>query len=102
MTTNPHSGQQNERGLSASEIKMAKTMAIVVGVYVVCYSSYLFNFFFVIEANKSLILSENHTRTVRGILIFLASLNQALNPMIYSYRVKQIRDKMKYIFSRES
>lgn len=100
MTTNPESIQQNERTLSTCEIKMAKTMALTVGVYVVCYSSYLLNFYFVLETDKSIIGTENYTRALRGVLIFLASLNQAINPLIYSYRVKPIRDKMKSIFGK--
>lgn len=82
-----------------SEIRFAKTSAIIIGVYIFCWSPTLIKFYvavFTDFGDSSYFVLLSHF--ARDISNLAAHFNSALNPIIYAYRIASIRKGIKTIF----
>lgn len=81
-----------------TEIKIAKTFVWVIGAFIVCYAPLNINFLVVaVTRNGKFFQTNNLLRVYHVFSICIAHFNSAVNPFIYAYKVKHMRDKMKEI-----
>lgn len=82
----------------STEIKIAQTFALVVGTYVICWAPMTINFFIVaFKGDPELFQKDPILQFYNKISMCAAHFSSAVNPFIYAYRVKDIRDTFKEV-----
>lgn len=72
------------------EEKAAKTLSMVVGSFIICWFPMTMSFFvFAIKRDRTF------TEEILDVFIILAHFNSALDPLIYAYRIKDVRKVLK-------
>ncbi|CRL01067.1 CLUMA_CG014327, isoform A [Clunio marinus] len=75
------------------EIRAAKTLAMIVGTFILLWTPGMVGFlFFAISKNREI------QEDILEIAKSLVHLNSAIDPLIYAYRMKNIRDALKVLF----
>jgi hypothetical protein len=85
------------------EIKMAKNFAWIILVFIICYTPMYLNFIIsMISKNDKFFHQNSYLRIFHLFSICIAHFNSVVNPFIYAYKIKPIRDRMKtYICCRK-
>lgn len=86
------------------EIKAAKTMLLVIGTFIIFWIPLMINFSFKLIVNYTSFTSVIENDEVLSHLVdFLCysaiHLSPAMNPLIYAFRMKDVRDAVKKLFS---
>jgi hypothetical protein len=79
-----------------TEARMAKTFALIIGALMLCWAPQL-TIYFVVGHTKDDKYFQKTTllRLFHVIAILTAQVNSAINPFIYAYRIKAVRDAIK-------
>ena len=91
--------QQKSQGNNQKkvEFKAARTAAVVLGTFYMCWLPLIITttiqYYFGLEENSILM-------TCRAITSFIAILNSAINPIIYTFRMKEMKKEFKKIICR--
>lgn len=85
-----------------AEIKLAKTSAVIIGVYFICWSPTLIKFYLALFTNINTWKPWDWIAPIiRDFSNLAAHFNSALNPIIYAYRISWIRNGIKKILQRD-
>lgn len=90
------SANPDEHVLRRIQIKCVKTFALIIGVYIICWTPTAITFLIVGYTENTEIFNGSWILRIVYILSMSAShLNSAINPFIYAYRCKEIKDSIK-------
>lgn len=102
MKGNPDETRQiKANNASRNEIRMAKTFAWIVATYIICYAPLTLNFL-IVASTENVKVFQTHwlLRLFHVFSICIAHFNSVLNPFIYAYRIKDVREAMKDVFRK--
>jgi 7 transmembrane receptor (rhodopsin family) len=87
-----------KRRARASDIRFTNTIAMTVGAFILCWGPFLFALLVVSYTEDIFFFYKSEFRlTFYVFAICFAHLNSAVNPFIYAYRMKNVREKMKCV-----
>lgn len=93
--------QSGQNVAKASDVKMAKTFALIIGTNIIFWAPLAANFLVVAFAEDRGFFQENWSRNMfQAFSVCAAHFNSAANPFIYAYRMKGVGDMVKEIFMR--
>lgn len=82
---------------------MAKTFAMIIGGYIICWAPITI-MFIVMTITENLQFFQNNwiLGFFQMFTICIAHFSPAVNPFIYAYRIKDVRDTVKQVFFRKT
>lgn len=84
-----------------TEIRLAKTCGWIIGTYIVCWVCMTINYFVVgITEDDEYFLQSIPLFIFYVLAIWAAHVNSAINPFIYAYKIKDVRDALKELRTR--
>ena len=87
--------QFNKDNNQKQEFKAAKTTAVVLGIFYLCWAPSIFCVCLQLSLNK---VHSPLWNVIRGVLTLFSIFNSALNPIVYAYRMPAIRQEAKKLF----
>lgn len=92
--------QMEDNSKRRKEIKVAKTFALIIGTSIICWVPItIFNFAIAITNDRNFFGDEQMLHAYDALAISAAHFNSAINPIIYAYRMRDVRITVKKIFS---
>lgn len=93
----------------AKEMKVAKTMLMIIGSFVICWLPYTIRIFVEFVTNENHFLQDKlydiygehgkyYGKLVRSLVYHLTLLNSVFDPLIYFFRMREIRHAVKVLF----
>lgn len=80
------------------EVRIAHTFAWVVGAYVICYGPVTINLLLLVLTQDLQFFGRHWLmQDYYMMAVCLSNFNSAINPFIYAYRVKDVRDTLKEV-----
>lgn len=81
------------------EVRMAYTFALVIGTFIICWTPVTINFLVVaITKNRQYFQDHGLLNFFHVFSVCATHFNSAIDPIIYAYRIKDVRDTMKNLF----
>lgn len=81
-----------------ADIRMANTIAMIIGAYMVCWAPLIVVFFTVAYTEDIMFFQANDLlRTYYIFAICFAHFNSGVNPFIYAFRLRNVREAMKKV-----
>lgn len=81
------------RKRKSAEVRIAYTFALVLGVYVICWTPFTVNFLIIAYQEDFDYFQKNRILNFYNMMsICLSHFNSAANPFIYAYRIKDVRE----------
>lgn len=75
---------------------MANTLSLVIGSFLLCWAPISLYFLAVtITKNRNLVLDSSYGKAFHAFAVAVAHMNPAIDPLIYAYRMKEVRDGIK-------
>lgn len=79
------------------QVKIAKTFMLLVGVYILCWTPMTINLIIQAASNDPMILKNSALYIFYSLSIWAAHFNSAIDPIIYAYKIKDIRNSIKQV-----
>lgn len=88
----------DDNQMTAKEIRLAKTFGLIVGSFIVCWTPITIIAPLVAITEKRHDIDDNGVwRTIHIFTLFAAHFNSVIDPIIYAYRVKDVKMTIKKI-----
>lgn len=83
----------------AGEIKVATSMALIIGSYLICWAPITAYFlFFIINGNESLKIGSSARRITGMAAVMTTHFSSTISPFIYAWRMEEVRSAIKRLF----
>lgn len=81
------------------EIRMTNTMSLIIGSFLLCWTPFVAYFLLVvITGDRNIFQDSIYGKLFRVFAVCLSHMNPVVDPLLYAYRMKEVRDGIKKIF----
>lgn len=89
--------KQADVRLKQREIRVTNTFVRIIGLAIICWIPLVIVFYVIVFTENSNFFFENNLRYLYYIAVIAVQLNSVIDPIIYTYQIKDVREAIKKI-----